>query len=66
MTQGKTGQKDFCRYLVRRPTEIFLKPGEAVPVQVAGNMTVPSLSLMGGKTYTIWNPQFQVNDTGDK
>ncbi|MEI7673620.1 MAG: SAM-dependent methyltransferase, partial [Deltaproteobacteria bacterium] len=37
MTQGQTGLKDFCRYLVRRPTEIFLKPGEAVPVQVAEN-----------------------------
>ncbi len=31
MTQGKTGLKDQCRYLVRRPTEIFLKPGEVTP-----------------------------------
>jgi hypothetical protein len=28
MTQGQTRLKDQCRYLVRRPTEIFLKPGE--------------------------------------
>lgn len=31
MTQGKTRLMDQCRYLVRRPTEIFLKPDEAVP-----------------------------------
>jgi len=31
MTQGKTRLKEQCRYLVRRPIEIFLKPGEAVP-----------------------------------
>lgn len=28
MTQGNTSLKDQCRYLVRRPNEIFLKPGE--------------------------------------
>jgi len=31
MTQGSTGLVDSCRYLVRRPTEVFLKPGEAAP-----------------------------------
>jgi hypothetical protein len=33
MTQGETRLKDDCRYLVRRSTEIFLQPGEAVPQQ---------------------------------
>jgi len=33
MTQGNTGLVDSCRYLVRRPTEIFLKPGEQAPEQ---------------------------------
>ena len=33
MTQGSTGLVDSCRYLVRRPTEIFLKPGEPIPEQ---------------------------------
>ena len=33
MTQGKTSFVDSCRYLVRRPTEIFLKPGELAPEQ---------------------------------
>ncbi|WPL13185.1 MULTISPECIES: BREX-1 system adenine-specific DNA-methyltransferase PglX [Thiorhodovibrio] len=31
MTQGQTRLVDQCRYLVRRPTEIFLNPGEAAP-----------------------------------
>ena len=33
MTQGGTTLKEQCRYLVRRPTEIFLKPGETAPEQ---------------------------------
>jgi len=31
MTQGKTSLTESCRYLVRRPNEIFLKKGEDVP-----------------------------------
>ena len=31
MTQGNTRLVDSCRYLVRRPTEVFLKPGEQAP-----------------------------------
>ena len=31
MTRGQTRLKDECRYLVRRPTEIFLNPGDATP-----------------------------------
>lgn len=31
MTQGNTALVDSCRYLVRRPTEIFLKLGEPAP-----------------------------------
>ena len=37
MTQGETGLVDSCRYLVRRPTEIFLKPGELAPEQAGGD-----------------------------
>ena len=33
MTQGVTALKEQCRYLVRRPMEIFLKPGESAPKQ---------------------------------
>jgi hypothetical protein len=31
MTRGQTRLVDHCRYLVRRPTEIFLAEGEATP-----------------------------------
>jgi hypothetical protein len=31
MTKGQTHLKEQCRYLVRRPTEIFLNPGESAP-----------------------------------
>lgn len=31
MTKGHTQLSEQCRYLVRRPTEIFLKPDEAAP-----------------------------------
>ena len=31
MMQGQTRLRDECRYLVRRPTEIFLNPGDTAP-----------------------------------
>lgn len=31
MTGGETALKEECRYLVRRPSEVFLQPGEAAP-----------------------------------
>ncbi|MEO2021216.1 MAG: hypothetical protein ABGX05_05260, partial [Pirellulaceae bacterium] len=36
MTKGETRLTDQCRYLVRRPTEIFLGEGEAAPDSPAG------------------------------
>ena len=35
MRQGNTRLKDQCRYMVGRPTEVFLKDGEAEPTDVA-------------------------------
>ncbi|MEI7928390.1 MAG: BREX-1 system adenine-specific DNA-methyltransferase PglX, partial [Verrucomicrobiales bacterium] len=32
MTHGDTTLKEQCRYLVRRPTEIFLQPGDTAPL----------------------------------
>jgi hypothetical protein len=37
MTRGETALRDRCRYLVRRPTETFLKPGESAPESDAGS-----------------------------
>jgi len=38
MTKGETSLKDTCRYLVRRPTEVFLANGE-LPPDDQGQMT---------------------------
>jgi hypothetical protein len=35
MRQGDTHLKDQCRYMVRRPSEVFLKDGEAEPSDAA-------------------------------
>ena len=35
MTRGQTRLKDQCRYLVRRPNEIFLNPGEPAPSEIS-------------------------------
>jgi hypothetical protein len=35
MRRGDTGLKDQCRYMVRRPTEVFLKEGEQEPAGAA-------------------------------
>jgi hypothetical protein len=37
MTRGETDLRDRCRYLVRRTTEIFLKPGESAHESAAGS-----------------------------
>ena len=56
MTQGETGLKDFCRYLVRRPAEIFLKPGEAAPVQAVGDETLSQEELFKQPVYISHRP----------
>jgi hypothetical protein len=45
MTQGQTSLKDSCRYLVRRPNEIFLKAGKSAPENAAGIKAKPGDSL---------------------
>jgi hypothetical protein len=45
MTQGQTSLKDSCRYLVRRPNEIFLKAGESAPENAAGRESEVGKSL---------------------
>ena len=41
MTQGKTTLVDSCRYLVRRPNEIFLSKGETLSEIVTCKRTLP-------------------------
>ena len=44
MTRGDTVLRDRCRYLVRRPTEIFLKEGESAPESTAASGAKENLS----------------------
>jgi hypothetical protein len=44
MTKGKTSLKDRCRYLIRRPNEIFLGPGENAP-ELSDEQTCAAESL---------------------
>lgn len=46
MTQGETGLKESCRYLVLRPTEIFLKTGEKAPEQPGGDENLSQEELL--------------------
>jgi hypothetical protein len=56
MTQGETGLKDFCRYLVRRPAEIFLKPGEAAPVQAVSDENLSQEELLRHPVHILYRP----------
>jgi hypothetical protein len=56
MTKGETGLKDFCRYLVRRPAEIFLKPGEAAPVQAASDENLSQEELLRQPVHILYRP----------
>lgn len=46
MRQGNTGLKNYCRYLVQRPNEIWLQPGEDTPAEVAVNQAVSKEELV--------------------
>jgi hypothetical protein len=45
MTKGETVLKDTCRYLVRRPSEVFLTEGQSAPAQEqpSGNLSQEDL-----------------------
>ena len=61
MTQGNTRLVDSCRYLVRRPTEVFLKPGEQVPEhdETAGNESLSQEELL---KQTVYIPHRTIKD----
>ena len=46
MCQGKTGLKERCRYLVRRPNEIWLQPGEEPPAEVVADEALSQEELL--------------------
>lgn len=57
MTQGNTALVDSCRYLVRRPTEIFLNPGETAPeVEASDNEALSQEELLKQPVYIPHRP----------
>lgn len=56
MTQGNTALVDSCRYLVRRPTEIFLKPGEAAPEPAQNDEVLSQQELLQQPVYIPHRP----------
>ncbi|MGI2023739.1 BREX-1 system adenine-specific DNA-methyltransferase PglX [Shewanella glacialipiscicola] len=57
MTQGNTALVDSCRYLVRRPTEIFLKPGETAPeAETSDNEALSQEELLKQPVYIPYRP----------
>jgi hypothetical protein len=57
MTRGETRLKEDCRYLVRRPTEIFLEPGESAPESAeAADETLSQEELLKQPVYIAHRP----------
>jgi hypothetical protein len=53
MTQGQTGLKETCRYLVRRPNEIFLAEGEEAPTQAEPETDLSQDELLKQPIYIL-------------
>lgn len=51
MTQGETALKDRCRYLVRRPTEIFLQEGTVAPESAEAEESLSQEELLKQPVY---------------
>ena len=62
MTQGNTSLVDSCRYLVRRPTEVFLTPGELAPEQNEATEKAEALSQEELLKQTVYVPHRAIKD----
>jgi hypothetical protein len=56
MRQSNTGLKDRCRYLVRRPNEIWLQPGEEPPAQPDADEALSQEELLHQPVYIPHRP----------
>jgi hypothetical protein len=63
MTRGETKLRDRCRYLVRRPNEIFQVPDEVTPasisdhaVQASSSVFIPHRPLKDPRTLRLLDP----------
>lgn len=62
MRQGDTVLKDGCRYLVRRPNEVFLEPGEKAPVEDDGDTDLSQEELLKKTVYIEHRPKKDPRD----
>ncbi len=62
MTQGNTCLDDSCRYLVRRPTEVFLTPGELAPEQNEATGKAEALSQEELLKQPVYIPHRAIKD----
>jgi hypothetical protein len=56
MRQGDTGLKERCRYLVRRPNEIWLQPGEEAPAEVVADEALSQEELLRQLVHIPYRP----------
>jgi hypothetical protein len=56
MRQGDTGLKERCRYLVRRPNEIWLQPGEEAPAEIVADEALSQEELLRQPVHIPYRP----------
>lgn len=56
MRQGDTGLKERCRYLVRRPNEIWLQPGEEASAEVVADEALSQEELLRQPVHIPYRP----------
>jgi len=56
MTKGESSLKDSCRYLVRRPNEIFLSEGEVAPEQEDAGEELSQEELLKQHVHILHRP----------
>ena len=57
MLKGRTALKDVCRYLMRRPAEVFLDPGETPPETAQSTDSVSREDLVKRPAYVEHRPK---------
>ncbi len=62
MREGNTALSEACRYLVRRPTEIFLDEGQTAPTSSVAEESVSQEELLGQPVYITHRPKKDPRD----
>jgi hypothetical protein len=62
MRKGDTALKDECRYLVRRPDEVFLAAGEKAPPEAEGRTDLSQEELLKQSVYIEHRPKKDPRD----